>query len=109
MATFKVTYGVGGGYNDIRTEVFKFNNVQQAEEYAYESAVDVFNSYGIFEKHDLYEDEEFTEDDYETMHQESIERWVSYSVVEVPESNESMCHQSQCHSTSPKRPQTLLY
>jgi hypothetical protein len=91
MATFKVTYGVGGGYNDIRTEVLEFDTFEEAEQYAYESSVEVYESYGIFEEdEECTEDEESTEDDYETMHQESIERWVSYSAVEVPESNESM-------------------
>lgn len=92
MAHFKITYGVGGGYNDITNEVLEFDNIEQAEEYAYERSIDVFNSYGIFEEHDLYEDEEFTEYDYELMYNESVERWVTYDAVEVPESNAEMCH-----------------
>lgn len=87
MATFKVTYGVGGGYNDITTEVLEFNTFEEAEQYAYESSVEVYESYGIFEENE----EECTEDEYEELYYESVERWVSYSAVEVPESSVEMC------------------
>ena len=65
MKKFKVVYGVGGGYNDIQKEVLEFSSLEEAEEYAYESAVDIFNSYGI---------------------DEEVEGWCSYYAEELPES-----------------------
>ena len=81
MKKFKVVYGVGGGYNDIQKEVLEFSSLEEAEEYAYESAVDIFDSYGIFEEH-----HECDEEEYEYLYNEEVEKWCSYYAEELPES-----------------------
>ena len=85
MKKFKVVYGVGGGYNDIQEEVLEFSSRKEAEEYAYESAVNIFDSYSIFEEHQET-DEECDEEEYEYLYNEEVERWCSYYAEELPES-----------------------
>ena len=82
MKKFKVVYGVGGGYNDIQEDVFEFSSLEEAEKYAYESAVDIFDSYSIFDELN----QECDEEDYEYLYNEEVERWCSYYAEELPES-----------------------
>jgi hypothetical protein len=77
MTQFKITYGVGGGYNDITEEVIEADNLNEAEQIAYELAVEVFNSYGIYDENDMTD--EYDESEY----QESIERWIDCSAEAV--------------------------
>ena len=77
MTQFKITYGVGGGYNDITEEVIEAANLNEAERIAYELAVGVFDSYGVYEENDMTD--EYDESEY----QESIERWIDYSAEAV--------------------------
>lgn len=81
MKKFKVVYGVGGGYNYIQEEVLEFSSLEEAVEYAYESSVDIFDSYGIFD-----ENQECDEEEYEYLRLEEVERWCSYYAEELPES-----------------------
>lgn len=79
MAQFNVRYGVRGGYyNDVTEDVVEAENVQQAEQCAYEMALEVFNSHGIFERaceNGEYEDFE-DDDDVEIAFREEADRWV---------------------------------
>lgn len=80
MAQYQITYGVGGGYNDITEEVLEFNTQDEAEQYAYESAIDVYDSYGVFENE--YGDEEYEcEEDYAQDRYTSIDSWCNYSAT----------------------------
>jgi hypothetical protein len=82
MAQFQIEFGVGGGYNDISTEVIEANSLDEAVQAAYLSAVDVFESYGIFE--DQNDVEEFdNDDDYQAAYDEEVERWCSYSAEPI--------------------------
>ena len=82
MAQFQIEFGVGGGYNDISTEVIEANSLDEAVKAAYLSAVDVFESYGIFE--DQNDVEEFdNDDDYQAAYDEEVERWCSYSAEPI--------------------------
>jgi hypothetical protein len=77
MSQFKITYGVGGGYNDISEQIIEAANLNEAEQIAYELAVEVFDSYSIYEEQDM--GEEYDESEY----QDSIERWIDYSAEAV--------------------------
>jgi hypothetical protein len=77
MTQFKITYGVGGGYNDISTEIIEANTLDEANEIAYVNAIEVFESYGVYEENDMTD--EYDESEY----QESIERWIDYSVEPI--------------------------
>ena len=77
MTQFKITYGVGGGYNDISEQIIEAANLYEAEQIAYELAVEVFDSYSIYEEQDM--GEEYDESEY----QDSIERWIDYSAEAV--------------------------
>jgi hypothetical protein len=82
MAQFQIEFGVGGGYNDIITEVIEANSLDEAVEAAYLSAIEVFESYGIFE--DQNDVEEFdNDDDYQAAYDEEVERWCSYSAEPI--------------------------
>jgi hypothetical protein len=82
MAQFRIEFGVGGGYNDIITEVIEANSLDEAVEAAYLSAIEVFESYGIFE--DQNDVEEFdNDDDYQAAYDEEVERWCSYSAEPI--------------------------
>jgi hypothetical protein len=77
MTQFKITYGVGGGYNDITEEVIESDSLELAERHAYVAAVQIFDSYGIYE--DEIEDGEWCAGEY----QECLESWIDYSAVEI--------------------------
>jgi hypothetical protein len=77
MTQFRITYGVGGGYNDISTEIIEANTLNDAVHTAYERSVEVFDSYGVYEENDM------TDAYDESEYQESIERWIDYSVEPV--------------------------
>jgi hypothetical protein len=77
MAQFIIRYGVGGGYNDIQTEVLESDNLREAERYAYEGACEMFESYGVF--NDSYPDYDYSSEDYEAEYNEELERWIEYS------------------------------
>jgi hypothetical protein len=77
MTQFRITYGVGGGYNDISTEIIEADMLNDAEHIAYERSVEVFDSYGVYEENDMTD--EYDESEY----QESIERWIDYSVEPI--------------------------
>jgi hypothetical protein len=77
MAQFQISYGVGGGYNDIREEIIDADNLKEAVQIAYEKSVEVFESYGI------YEDQDMTHEYDEFEYQDSIERWVDYYAKSV--------------------------
>lgn len=77
MAQFRISYGVGGGYNDMNEEVIEASNVDEANQIAYESAVQVFESYGVYEEQDM------TDEYDESEHQESIERWIEYNAEPI--------------------------
>jgi hypothetical protein len=77
MAQFKITYGIGGGYNVIISSVIETDSLELAERDAYDAAVQVFDSYGIYE--DEIEDGEWNDEEY----LECLESWIDYSAVEI--------------------------
>ena len=77
MTQFKITYGVGGGYNDISEEIIDAETLDEANQIAYEMAVTVFDSYGIYEEYDMTD--EYDESEY----QDSIESWCDYDAEPV--------------------------
>jgi len=79
MAKFKITYGVGGGYNDIAEELIEVDTLNQADEAAYEAAIQVFNSYSIYERELKDEKKEWDDSDY----YQCLERWIRYKAKEV--------------------------
>jgi hypothetical protein len=81
MAKFKITYGVGGGYNDITEELIEVATLNQANEEAYQAATQVFESYGIYERELEDVEKEWDDDDY----RECMERWIDYHAEEVPD------------------------
>ena len=84
MAQFKIEYGVGGGYNDITEEVIEADNLDQANQIAYESSIEVFDSYGIFENQNDPEDYEgLSPEDAHSAYLEEVERWVVYNAESV--------------------------
>mgnify|MGYP006270893351 CR=1 FL=1 len=46
---FRIIYGLTGGYNDIVTEEVEADSLARANLIAYEAALQMFESYGVFE------------------------------------------------------------
>jgi hypothetical protein len=82
MKLFNIEYGVGGGYNVIHNEEIEADSLDQANEMAYQYAIEVFDSYSVFDRQDNEGNYE-TEDDYLTAYNESVERWCRYHAEEV--------------------------
>lgn len=78
MTQYQITYGVGGGYNDIRDQVIDADSHDEAIQIAYELAVEVFESYGIADDH-YFSDEELEEGQL----QELIEEWCDFDAVAI--------------------------
>lgn len=82
MAQFRITYGVGGGYNDINEEVIEAGSLDEAIRIAYDSAEQVYESYGIFEnQNDVSEID--SDEEYEAARLEDMESWIEYKAVEI--------------------------
>ena len=95
MAYFRITYGCGCGENE---EYMEFNSQAEANEYAYQSAIDDYESYeglhGIRSMREIAE-EDFDADldeldydtamyiDIETTYIEERENCLSYSAEEI--------------------------
>lgn len=82
MKLFNIEYGVGGGYNDIHNKEIEANSLGEAIEIAYQSAIEVFELYSVFDQHDNEGNYE-TEDDYQTAYNESVDRWCQYHAEEA--------------------------
>ena len=95
MAYFRITYGCGCGENE---EYMEFNSQQEANEYAYQSALDDYESYeglhGIRSMRDIAEEDfevNLDELDYnlgtyidiETTYTEERESQISYGAEEI--------------------------
>jgi hypothetical protein len=77
---YKITYGVGGGYNDINSEIVECASIEEASQWAYDCAVDVFESYGIFD----YSEYENEDDEYiNEAYFQDVDSWCHYSAEEV--------------------------
>ena len=95
MAYFRITYGCGCGENE---EYMEFNSQEEANEYAYQSALDDYESYeglhGIRSMREIAE-EDFEVDldeldydtamyiDIETTYMEERESQISYGAEEI--------------------------
>lgn len=84
MPKFLITYGVGGGYNDITKEVIEAENLDSANQDAYEASIQVFDGYSICEEHNDTDD--LSEEEYQELYHEELERWCSYHAEPVDDS-----------------------
>jgi len=71
---YKITYGVVGGIN---SEIVECVNLVDAEDLAYTAAIDIFESYGIFEEF------EGCHQDIESAWYDEVDRWCLYSAEEI--------------------------
>lgn len=97
MKKFRVFAGMGGGFGGANDYgIYEFKDTEEAEQYAYEMAVQEYQSYegsgGIVSWGEIAEnleefglEEGYTEDDINEIYNEEIESWISYYVEEVPE------------------------
>jgi hypothetical protein len=76
MAQYQITYGAS--YNEEETDVIEANTHDEAETIAYQAAMELFESYGIFSNQ--RGDEEFESDEeYNAAYMEEAESWINYS------------------------------
>ena len=84
MSKFEIRYGIGGGYNVKTTETIEADSLDSAEQIAYEGAIQLFESYGVFAKQNPnYDYDSISEEDYQDAYNAEVERWVSYTAEEV--------------------------
>lgn len=81
MQNFKITYGIGGGYNVTEVEIVEAANEEAAMKIAYGCAAEVFESYGVFENQNPDYDQ--NSEDYEADWLDELERWIDYSAEAV--------------------------
>ena len=81
MTQFEIRYGIGGGYNDIQTEVIEVDTLAQAERAAYDASCEMFESYGVF--HRLNPDYDYDSEGYQDDYNEERENWIEYSARPV--------------------------
>lgn len=96
MKKFKIYAGLGGGFGGADyIDTLEFNNKDEALDYAYQEAVDIYESYegtgGILSMDEIEEDlreswgEEPSEDDIRECYLEEVESWIEYYVKEEKE------------------------
>lgn len=95
MAKYEIFAGMGGGFGGAQSHgIFEFDSIAEAEQTAYELAIEEYQSYegchGIMSwddcREDLIEsfgDEDITDEDINAHYQEEIESWISYYIKEV--------------------------
>lgn len=87
---FRIRYGLGGGLSSTIDEfVHPYDSLEDAEDDAYESACEVYESYGHATGRrsidEIMRDELVTEQEAEEIWIEDRERWLVYSATEVDE------------------------
>jgi len=89
---FFVKYGVGGGYDDISAEIVDVDSQEEADRYAYEASINVYQMYDIFySQNDEEELAEMSEEELEDAELEDMESWISYSAeLYVPEKHDEI-------------------
>lgn len=96
MKKYNIYAGLGGGFGGARlvAEAEEFEDEISASHYAYECAVEEYQSYegyhGIVSYGDILDcpedyglEEGFTEEDVDEIYQEEVESWITYYVKEV--------------------------
>ena len=96
MKKYNIYAGLGGGFGGARlvAEAEEFENEAAAVNYAYECALEEYQSYegyhGIVSYGDILDypkdyglEDGFTEEDVQEIYQEEVESWISYYVKEV--------------------------
>ena len=89
MPFYKIYAGLGGGFGGadyIATE--EFDNEEDAEQYAFEQAVEEYQSYeglrGLFNREEAIEENpDLTEEDLDDLEREDMESWIEYWVKEI--------------------------
>jgi hypothetical protein len=77
MAQFEIRYGIGGGFNDIQTEIIEVDTLGQAERDAYDAACEMFESYDVFGSQNP--DYDYDSEEYQDEYNEERESWIQYS------------------------------
>ena len=90
MKQYKIYAGLGGGFGGAQyIDTLEFENEEQAAHYAWELAIEEYESYdglhGLTSVADIYEnpedyglDEDFTEDDVIDVYRDERESWIEY-------------------------------
>lgn len=94
MEKYNIYAGLGGSFGGasfVATEEFKDEN--EAWEYAYDYAVEIYESYagyhGIRTVEDIMEEDEVDESEAIEIYQEEIEDWVEYYAILTSEDKET--------------------
>ena len=91
---YNIYAGLGGGFGGPTYQgTGEFNDEDSATDYAYQMAVEEYQSYegyhGILDWHDVAEQEELDpeedEEDIDAIYQEEIESWIEYYAVPFEE------------------------
>lgn len=84
MPKYKIFTGLGGGFGGATEHIIEeFENLEDAEEYAWEEACEEYESYGgmhgLFNREEALEEySDLTEEDLDAMYDEDRENWIEY-------------------------------
>jgi len=87
---FKIYAGLSGGFGGAKyIETLEFESRDDAEQYAYDCAVECYESYegshGLRTFDEIMEEEDVEEDEAIDIYNEEMEDWLEYFAVEVIE------------------------
>ena len=95
MEKYNIYAGLGGSFGGasfITTE--EFEDVNDAYEYAYECAVEIYESYtgyhGLRTVEDIMEEEEVDESEAIEIYQEEMESWIDYYAILASKDKETV-------------------
>lgn len=89
MGYYKIYAGLSGGFGGANyIDTLEFENEDAANDYAFESACELYYSYGGYHglfnrKNALEEDPYLTDDELTEMEDEDRENWIDYYVIET--------------------------
>jgi hypothetical protein len=88
MKQYRIFAGLSGGFGGAReVDILEFPDTGSAEDYAYEEACAIYESYeglhGLRSVADIISEEGFSEEEAEDAYNEEREGWISYYVEEV--------------------------
>ena len=91
---FKIKYGLGSGFGGANNEeIIDVGSLEEAEQWAYESACEEYDSYagmyGLRDVEQIIEEDEVSEDDAIDIYGSEREDWLDYSAEPYSEDEET--------------------
>lgn len=97
---FKIRYALSGGFGGVENvdwEEIEADNLEDAENQAYQSAIEEYESYegmhGLRTTEEIMEEDKVSEDEAYEIYKEEREGWLDYEAKEIKENDANPKHQ----------------